>query len=74
MAIEPQTGEVLSLISAPDFDPALLVGRVRGENFARLLGDTIEQPLFNRATMASYPPGSTFKPVNGLIGLQLKKL
>jgi penicillin-binding protein 2 len=72
VAIEPETGEVLSLISAPDFDPALLVGRVRGENFARLLGDTIEQPLFNRATMASYPPGSTFKPVNGLIGLQEK--
>jgi penicillin-binding protein 2 len=72
VAIEPETGEVLSLISAPDFDPALLVGRVRGENFAKLLGDTIEQPLFNRATMASYPPGSTFKPINGLIGLQEK--
>ncbi len=72
VAIEPETGEVLSLISAPDFDPALLVGRVRSENFAKLLGDTIEQPLFNRATMASYPPGSTFKPVNGLIGLQEK--
>jgi penicillin-binding protein 2 len=70
VAIEPETGEVLSLISAPDFDPALLVGRVRGENFAKLLSDTIEQPLFNRATMASYPPGSTFKPINGLIGLQ----
>lgn len=72
VAIEPETGEVLSLISAPDFDPALLVGRVRSENFANLLGDTIEQPLFNRATMASYPPGSAFKPVIGLIGLQEK--
>ncbi len=70
VAIDPKTGEVLSLISAPDYDPALLVGRVRSENFAKLLGDTILQPLFNRATMASYPPGSTFKPVNGLIGLQ----
>jgi penicillin-binding protein 2 len=70
VAIEPKTGEVLALISAPDYDPALLVGRVRSENFAKLLGDTVLQPLFNRATMASYPPGSTFKPINGLIGLQ----
>src|SRR5664279_966985 len=70
VAIDPKTGEVLALISAPDYDPALLVGRVRSENFAKLLGDTVLQPLFNRATMASYPPGSTFKPVNGLIGLQ----
>src|ERR1035437_3258920 len=53
-----------------DYDPALLVGRVRSENFAKLQGDSILQPLFNRALMASYPPGSTFKPINGLIGLQ----
>ncbi len=70
VAIEPSTGEVLTLISAPDYDPALLVGRVRSENFAKLQSDTVQQPLFNRATMASYPPGSTFKPINGLIGLQ----
>jgi penicillin-binding protein 2 len=61
---------VLTLISAPDYDPALLVGRVRSENFAKLQSDSIQQPLFNRALMASYPPGSTFKPINGLIGLQ----
>jgi penicillin-binding protein 2 len=70
VAIEPGTGEVLSLISSPDYDPALLVGRVRSENFARLQSDSVQQPLFNRALMASYPPGSTFKPINGLIGLQ----
>jgi penicillin-binding protein 2 len=70
VAIDPKTGEVLSLISAPDYDPALLVGRVRSENFSKLLGDTVLQPLFNRATQAFYPPGSTFKPVIGLIGLQ----
>jgi len=70
VAIEPQTGEVITLISAPDYDPALLVGRVRSENFAKLQGDSVLQPLFNRALMASYPPGSTFKPINGLIGLQ----
>jgi len=70
VAIEPSTGEVLALVSAPNFDPGLLVGRVRSENFSRLQSDTALQPLFNRALMASYPPGSTFKPVNGLIGLQ----
>jgi penicillin-binding protein 2 len=70
VAIEPSTGEVLTLVSAPNYDPALLVGRIRSENFARLQNDTIYQPLFNRALMASYPPGSTFKPINGLIGLQ----
>lgn len=70
VAIEPATGEVLALVSAPNYDPGLLVGRVRSENFSRLQSDTALQPLFNRALMASYPPGSTFKPVNGLIGLQ----
>ncbi len=70
VAIEPSTGEVLSLISSPDYDPALLVGRVRSENFSKLQGDSVQEPLFNRALMASYPPGSTFKPINGLIGLQ----
>lgn len=69
VAIEPSTGEVLSLVSAPNFDPGLLVGRIRSENYSRLLSDTVN-PLFNRALMASYPPGSTFKPLNGLISLQ----
>ena len=69
VAIEPKTGEVLTLVSAPNFDPGLLVGRIRSDNFSRLSADTIK-PLFNRALMASYPPGSTFKPINGLIALQ----
>jgi penicillin-binding protein 2 len=69
VAIEPKTGEVLALVSAPNYDPALLVGRIRSDNFARLSADTLK-PLFNRALMASYPPGSTFKPINGLIALQ----
>ncbi|MGD0754970.1 MAG: penicillin-binding protein 2 [Bacteroidales bacterium] len=69
VAIEPKTGEVLTLVSSPNFDPALLVGRVRSDNFASLSVDTLK-PLFNRALMAFYPPGSTFKPINGLIGLQ----
>jgi len=70
VAIEPATGEILALVSAPGYDPGLLVGRIRSENFARLNADTISRPLFNRAVQASYPPGSTFKPINGLIGLQ----
>jgi penicillin-binding protein 2 len=71
VAIEPGTGEVLTLVSSPGYDPALLVGRVRSENFINLQQDTLK-PLFNRALMAQYPPGSTFKPINGLIGLQEK--
>ena len=71
VAIEPKTGEVLALVSSPYYDPGLLVGRIRSENYAKLNADTM-LPLFNRALMASYPPGSTFKPINGLIGLQEK--
>ncbi len=71
VAIEPKTGEVLALVSSPNYDPGLLVGRVRSENYSNLLADTLK-PLFNRAFMASYPPGSTFKPINGLIALQEK--
>lgn len=69
VALEPKTGEVLTLVSSPNYDPALLVGRVRSENFSKLSADTINKPLFNRAIQAKYPPGSTFKPINGLIGL-----
>jgi len=69
VAIEPATGEILALVSSPTYDPALLVGRVRSENFSMLQADTVK-PLFDRALMASYPPGSTFKIMNGLIGLQ----
>lgn len=69
VAIEPRTGEVLTLVSTPNYDPGLLVGRIRSDNFANLSADTLK-PLFNRALMASYPPGSTFKPINGLIALQ----
>lgn len=69
VALEPKTGEVLTLVSSPNYDPALLVGRVRSENFAKLNADTLNIPLFNRAIQAKYPPGSTFKPINGLIGL-----
>ena len=69
VALDPKTGEVLTLVSSPNYDPGLLVGRIRSDNFSRLSADTLK-PLFNRALMASYPPGSTFKPINGLIALQ----
>lgn len=71
VVIEPSTGEILALVSSPDYDPSLLVGRIRSDNFSRLQADTLN-PLFDRALMASYPPGSTFKIMNGLIGLEEK--
>lgn len=73
VAIDPETGEILSLISSPGYNPNLLVGRERSPNYAKLLNDTLV-PLMNRATMGTYPPGSTFKMVNTLIGLQEKTL
>jgi len=69
VAIEPATGEILSLVSSPSFDPGLLVGRRRGENFNILVNDSLK-PLYNRALMATYPPGSVFKLVNALVALQ----
>lgn len=71
VAIDPQTGEILSLISSPGYNPNLLVGRERSENYSKLLHDSLV-PLMNRATMGTYPPGSTFKMVNALVGLQEK--
>jgi penicillin-binding protein 2 len=68
IAIEPETGEILCMVSSPGYDPNLLCGAIRGENFKRLVFDSLE-PLFNRATMATYSPGSTFKPLVGLIAL-----
>jgi penicillin-binding protein 2 len=69
VAIEPSSGEILTMVSAPNYPPDLLVGRGLRNNFNKLSGDTLK-PLFNRAVAASYPPGSIFKIVNGLIGLQ----
>jgi penicillin-binding protein 2 len=69
VAIDPSTGEILMVVSSPSYDPGLLVGRIRSKNYVNLLKDTLK-PLFNRAIMASYPPGSTFKLVMALIGQQ----
>lgn len=70
VAIEPATGEILCIVSSPSYDPNLLVGKSRGNNYKILLNDKKNNPLFNRALMAMYPPGSTFKLANALIALQ----
>ncbi len=69
VAIEPETGEILCLVSSPTYDPRLLVGRQRGKNYRMLTKDE-SLPLFDRALGGAYPPGSTFKPTQGLILLQ----
>ncbi len=69
VAIEPKTGEILCLVSSPSYDPRLLVGRKRGENYRALTKDPAS-PLFDRSIGGAYPPGSTFKPTQGLILLQ----
>jgi penicillin-binding protein 2 len=72
VALEPNTGEILSLITAPNYDPSLLVGRERSKNFTRLWYDTISKPLFDRVLQGEYPPGSPFKTLIALIGMQEK--
>lgn len=69
VAIEPKTGEILALASNPTWDPKQLVGKNRGKNYLQLLKDPTK-PLLNRATQATYPPGSTFKIIQALIGLE----
>lgn len=71
VAIEPSSGEILALLSSPTYDPNQLVGRIRSKNYSALLSDQYK-PLLNRALISSYPPGSTFKLLNALIGLQEK--
>ena len=69
VAIEPSTGEILMMVSSPTYDPEELVGRERGNNYMEMLRNK-RNPMFNRAVKGKYPPGSTFKLVQGLIGLQ----
>ncbi|GHU83930.1 penicillin-binding protein 2 [Bacteroidia bacterium] len=67
--IEPSTGEILCMVSSPNYDPNRLVGRRRGSEHAVLEKDPLK-PLYDRSIMGVYPPGSTFKPAMGLIFLQ----
>lgn len=69
VAIEPNTGQILAMVSSPTYDPNELVGRTRGLRYSELLNDP-DKPLINRAISGTYPPGSTFKMINGLISLQ----
>ena len=69
VAIEPETGEILCMVSSPTFDPHLMIGRQRGKNHLMLQRD-IQKPLLNRALMGAYPPGSTFKAAQALTFLQ----
>lgn len=72
VAIEPKTGEILALVTAPSYDPAILVGRQRSKNYTMLYRDSIAKPLYDRGLLAEYPPGSPFKILTGLVGLQEK--
>ena len=70
VAIEPSSGEVLTLVSAPTYQSNQFIGQNRSVNFQSLLKDTINKPLFDRALQAQYSPGSPMKILNALIGLQ----
>ncbi|MBR1878300.1 MAG: penicillin-binding protein 2 [Paludibacteraceae bacterium] len=73
VAIEPKTGEILALASSPTWDPQQLVGKARSTNYTMLQQDETK-PLYNRATQATYPPGSTFKTIQALVCLQQKAI
>lgn len=70
VALEPSSGEILALVTAPSYKPDLLVGRKRSRNYTKLHYDTIGKPLFDRGVQGEYSPGSPFKTLNALIGLQ----
>ena len=69
VAIEPATGEILALASSPTWNPEILVGKQRSAQYNMLRNDPAK-PLFNRATQATYPPGSTFKTIQSVVCLQ----
>ncbi len=70
VALDPASGEILAMITAPSYNPALLVGRQRSRNFTELYNDDFARPLYDRGLQAEYPPGSPFKTINALIALQ----
>lgn len=69
VALDPRDGAVIAFVSTPGFDPNLFVGGISGKEY-RLLNESPDLPLYNRATMGQYPPGSTIKPIVGLAGLE----
>ncbi len=72
VAIEPKTGEILTLVTAPSYNPNDMVGRKRSKFSTKYINDKFDKPMFDRSLQAQYAPGSTFKMINGLIGLQEK--
>jgi len=70
IAIEPETGGILAFVSSPTYDPNLLTGNDKSKNFRKIMNDATKM-TFNRAVQATYPPGSTFKPVTALVGLDM---
>ena len=71
VAIEPSSGEILALVTAPSYDPNMLVGRKRSKNSVFLMDtENPDKPAYDRALLAQYAPGSPFKIMNALIGLQ----
>ncbi len=69
VAIDPNNGEILAMVSSPSFDPNLFVGGVSSKDY-KILSNTLQRPLFNRAVRGTYPPASTLKPFVGLTGLE----
>lgn len=72
VAIDPNNGEILCLATAPSINPNQLVGKNKNKTLYRLLNDSFGNPMYDRTTQATYPPGSTFKLINALVGQQLK--
>jgi penicillin-binding protein 2 len=70
VAIEPSTGEIILMVSTPSYDPNSLVGRQRSINYGILDRDSVNKPMWNRAIIGTYSPGSTFKLANALIALE----
>ncbi len=70
IAIEPSTGEILLKVSSPGYDPSLMIGLDRGKNYKVLQQDK-SLPLFDRTLQSTYPPGSTFKTLQALVGMEL---
>jgi penicillin-binding protein 2 len=70
VAIEPSTGEILALVTAPSYNPNDMVGRKRSKFSTQYINDKINRPMYNRGLQAEYAPGSPFKIMNALIGLQ----
>ena len=72
VALDPQTGQVLALVSKPTFDPNLFVDGIDTENW-QALNESIDKPLLNRALRGTYPPGSTYKPFMAMAALESGK-